>query len=61
MKYGCHSETGKIKSILLKHPKDAFCSQDDINANWKDLHYKARPDYKAVIEEFECFVELLKK
>ncbi|UCD90255.1 MAG: hypothetical protein JSW04_02105, partial [Desulfobacterales bacterium] len=46
---------------LLKHPKDAFCSQDDINANWKDLHYKARPDYKAVIEEFECFVELLKK
>jgi len=61
MNYGSHSETGKIESVLLKHPKDAFCSQDDIDANWRDLHYKGRPDYKAVIEEFECFVELLKK
>ena len=25
------------------------------------MYYKERPDYKAVIEEFECFVELLKK
>lgn len=61
MKYGSHSETAKIKSILLKHPKDAFCSQDTIDANWRDLHYKGRPDYKAVVEEFECFVDLLKR
>ena len=61
MKYGSHSETGRIKSIILKHPKDAFHSQDYINANWKDLHYTGCPDYTAVMEEFEIFAELLKK
>ena len=61
MEYGSHSETGKIKSILLKHPTVAFCSQDNVDANWKDHHYKGRPKYQAVVEEFTCFVELLKK
>jgi len=61
MNYGSHSETDKIESILLKHPKDSFCNQDTIDANWRDLHYKGRPEYRTVVEEFECFVELLKK
>lgn len=61
MEYGSQSETGKIRSILLKHPKEAFCSQDNIDANWGNLYYNGRPKYPAVIEEFECFEELLKK
>lgn len=61
MKYGSQSETATIKSILLKHPKDAFCSQDTIDANWRDLHYKACPEYKATVEEFKSFEELLKR
>jgi len=61
MNYGSQSETSKIDSILLKHPKDAFRSQDYIIANWKNLNYKGCPDYKTAVEEFEYFVELLKK
>ena len=52
MKYGSHSETGKIKRILLKRPKDAFRGQDNIDTNWKD--------YDAVVEEYSYFVELLR-
>ena len=60
MKYGSHSETGKIKRILLKRPKDAFRGQDNIDTNWRDLHYKGRPNYDAVVEEYSYFVELLR-
>ena len=60
MKYGSHSETGKIKRILLKRPKDAFRGQDNIDTNWRDLHYKGRPNYDAVVEEYSHFVELLR-
>ena len=61
MKYGCQSETGKIKSIILKHPKDASYNQEYINANWKDLNYNGCPDYEKTIEEFASFVELIAK
>jgi len=61
LNYGSQSETSKIDSILLKHPKDAFRSQDYIIANWKNLNYKGCPDCKTAVEEFEYFVELLKK
>lgn len=60
MRYGCQSETGQIKSILLKSPKDAFLNQDYINSNWKDLNYTKRPDFEKVVDEFEKFVELIK-
>jgi arginine deiminase len=59
--YGCQSETGQIKSILLKHPKDALHNQEYVNANWKDLNYNGCPDYEKTIEEFDAFVELIAK
>lgn len=61
MAYGCQSMVGKIVRILLKHPKDAFISQDHINAHWKELNYTSCPDYKKAIEEYEFFVELLER
>lgn len=50
----------KIESILLKHPKDAYISQKNINAQWKDLNYINCLDYKKAIKEYEHFVKLLK-
>ncbi|MBW1903066.1 MAG: amidinotransferase, partial [Deltaproteobacteria bacterium] len=61
MKYGCQSEIGPIKSILLKHPKDAFYDQEYVNANWKDLNYIGYPDYETVVKEFDAFAAVLKK
>jgi len=61
MKQGCQSETGKIERLLLKHPRDAFYSQDHINRNWKDLNYTGCLDYDKAIEEFECFATRLQK
>jgi N-dimethylarginine dimethylaminohydrolase len=45
---------------LLKHPKDAFISQKNINKQWQELNYLYCPDYEKAIEEYDQFVSLLK-
>ena len=61
MKFSCQSEVDQIKSLLLKHPKDAFMSQRYIQSQWKELNYLASPDYDKVLKEYDNFVEYLKK
>jgi arginine deiminase len=61
MKFGSQSEVGKIQEILIKHPKDAFISQEDVDAQWKTLNYSACPDYGKALQEYESFVNLLKR
>jgi arginine deiminase len=61
MKYGCSSEVGEIKSLLLKHPREAFVAQENIDDQWIDLNYLGRPDFGKAVEEYENFVALLQK
>ena len=61
MKFGCQSEVEQIKSLLLKHPKDAFISQEYIQSQWKELNYLASPDYDKALKEYDAFVKYLKK
>jgi arginine deiminase len=61
MKFGCQSEVNQIKSLLLKHCKDAFISQENIQSQWKELNYLSSPDYDKAVEEYDNFVEYLKK
>jgi arginine deiminase len=61
MKFGCQSEVKQIKSLLLKHPKDAFISQQNIQSQWKELNYLASPDYAKAVEEYDSFVGYIKK
>ena len=61
MKFSCQSEVDQIKGLLLKHPKDAFMSQEYIQSQWKELNYLASPDYDKVLKEYDNFVEYLKK
>ena len=60
MKINGQSETGKIQSILLKHPKDAFLSQGNIEQQWRQLNYTACPGYKKDLLEYERFLGLLR-
>ena len=39
MLYGCQSMVGKIESILLKRPQQAFISQENLNKNWEAFRY----------------------
>ncbi len=59
MNLGSQSEVGKIRKILIKHPKDAFISQENVDAQWRTLNYSACPDYGKALDEYERFVNLL--
>lgn len=61
MRYGCQSEVGAIKRLLLKHPREAFISEDNIGTQWEDLNYLGPPNYDHAVEEYESFVQLLER
>lgn len=61
MEFGCHSEIGFIKRLLLKHPSEAFISDDHIEEQWIDLNYLGCPDFNRAVDEYDSFVELLEK
>jgi len=55
-----HSDTGRLQSILLKHPRDAFESREKVEAQWARLNYRAAPDLERAIDEYDRFVELFR-
>ncbi len=61
MKFGSQSEVSQIKSLLLKHPKDAFLDQKNIQSHWKELNYSRPPNFRKAIEEYDDFVKILRE
>jgi N-dimethylarginine dimethylaminohydrolase len=55
------TDVGSIKSIVLKHPNDAFVSDEAINRQWQGLNYQNRPDLARAADEYERFVTLLNR
>lgn len=60
MHYGSQSMTGKLKTVLIKHPEAAFGSQDTLNANYEAFGYIGAPEYQTVLEEYRVFEDALK-
>jgi N-dimethylarginine dimethylaminohydrolase len=52
--------TGKIRSIVLKKPDDAFISQDHLNLEWQRFNYVQVPEYQKVLEEFSIFEKIIR-
>ena len=61
MEYGCQSMVGKIKDIIIKHPRDAFISQDHLDKNWEEFNYITCPDYEKSLKEYEKFESIIKE
>lgn len=61
MKYGCQSMTDDIKSILIKHPKDAFISQEHLDSHYEEFNYLGCPDYQGVLDEYRTFERVIKE
>jgi len=55
------SEVGAIRHLVLKHPKDAFVNNETIDREWERLNYPGPPDFTRAVEEYDRFVELLRK
>ncbi|WP_284037891.1 arginine deiminase family protein [Neobacillus sp. 114] len=57
----CCSMFKKLEHVIVKHPRDAFISQEYLNRNWKTFNYISEPDYKEAIREYEEFLSILKR
>jgi len=53
------TDVGLIKTILLKHPQQAFISNEKLDAEWKSLNYLSRPDFEKANQEYDEFVKLI--
>lgn len=61
MNYGCQSMVGKIDRIMIKHPKDAFISQQNLNKNYEKYNYISCPSYKEVLNEYKKFEKYIRE
>lgn len=59
MRHTAHSDTGKIKSLFIKHAKQAFVSESHLQQHWKALNYLGKPDFNQAVREYETFQTIL--
>jgi N-dimethylarginine dimethylaminohydrolase len=53
------NEYGQITRILLKHARDAFGDQPQIDRQWRDLRFSAAPAFEHACHEYDAFVEIV--
>lgn len=54
------SEVAPLEAVLVKHARTAFRDQPTIDAEWRSLGYRSRPDFAGSVAEFERFEQLLR-
>jgi len=60
MHYGSQSMTGKLKTVLIKHPEAAFRNQNILNSDSEAFGYIGEPEYETVLKEYSVFEAALK-
>jgi N-dimethylarginine dimethylaminohydrolase len=60
MTKSAHSDTGSILKIILKHPRDAFKNQEQIDSQWQKLNYLDCPNFQKSVDDYNKFVEIIK-
>ena len=61
MECGCQSMIAPVEILLLKHSREAFRSQEYLEAAWKEFGYLACPDYEEALREYQAFASLVEK
>jgi N-dimethylarginine dimethylaminohydrolase len=59
--YGCQSMYAPIRRMVLKHPRQAFISQENLEAQWQSLFYFGCPDFENSLAEYEKFAGILEQ
>ncbi len=58
---GTASEIAPILSLVLKHPRQAWRDQGTVSREWRDLRYAGEPDFARAVDEYDLFVEVLRR
>lgn len=55
MKTTHQSEYGKLKSVFIKRPGEAFVNENQVAAQWKELNFLSKPDLAKAEIEYQDF------
>src|SRR5262245_40658391 len=53
------SEVDRLTTVLVKHVRDAFVSQERIDRQWKQLNFSAPPDFLRAADQYDKFLDLI--
>jgi len=59
MKVTSQSEFGKLKTIFIKRPKEAFVDANQITSQWKELNFLSMPDFNKAEKEYLEFEKII--
>jgi arginine deiminase len=59
--YGCESNVGHLRSVLVKPPRVAHGGQAGLAAAWRALGYPAEPRHDVAVRQHEQLLALLRK
>ncbi|QCJ40975.1 amidinotransferase [Bacillus sp. S3] len=51
----------KLNTVIVKHPKDAFQSQEHLRNEWKKFNYINEPNFMKAQNEYEQFLSIMKE
>ncbi|ALC88195.1 amidinotransferase [Bacillus sp. FJAT-22090] len=50
-----------LERVIVKHPNEAFISQEHSANQWKVFNYLQQPDFEEAVREYKGFIEILEK
>ena len=53
------AETGRLQRVLVKHPREAFLSDEVCAGQWQSLSFTAAPALARATEEYDAFLRIL--
>lgn len=59
MKTTCHSEYGRIATVMLKRPAEAFIDENTLSKQWQPLNFLEKPNLQKSITQYEAFEKIL--
>ncbi|HMJ68226.1 MAG TPA: arginine deiminase family protein [Cyclobacteriaceae bacterium] len=59
MKTTCHSEYGRLVTVMLKKAGDAFIDERTLSDQWKPLNFLSKPDLRASASQYATFENIL--
>lgn len=57
----CSSMYRPLKRVIVKHPKDAFISQEHVSNEWKKFNYIEEPNFDEALKEYQDFLSILEQ
>ncbi len=61
MEVGSQSMVNKTQSIIIKHARDAYISQEYLEQNWKEWGFFECPNFEKCVDEYDKFEAIIKK